>query len=135
MSDNSPKLIGQLQTQTLNLERGLMNVFKRSLCIQLHIKRTKFGASRYNITLQSNFSFSSMQVLPLVTETVRWFDMDPLMNLWNKNLTRDNTLLCYGSCIALRYSITHAGRLMHFLEQPPSTWKVKLHFPLSFGRL
>ena len=65
-----------------------------------------------------------MQVLPLVTEVVRWFDMKPLEILWDNYLSREHTLLCYGSCIALRYSILHAGRLMHFLEQPPPSWKV-----------
>ena len=65
------------------------------------------------------------QVLPLVTEVVRWFDIKPLEILWNNYLSREHTLLCYGSCIALRYSILHAGRLMHFLEQPPPSWKVR----------
>jgi len=60
-----------------------------------------------------------------VTEVVRWFDIKPLEILWNKYLSREHTLLCYGSCIALRYSILHAGRLMHFLEQPPPSWKVR----------
>lgn len=68
------------------------------------------------------------QVLPLATEVVRWFDMKPLEILWDNYLSRDNTLLCYGSCIALRYSILHAGRLMHFLEQPPPSWKVSFLF-------
>lgn len=70
------------------------------------------------------------QVLPLATEVVRWFDMKPLEILWDNFLSRDHTLLCYGSCIALRYSILHAGRLMHFLEQPPPSWKD----PESCGR-
>jgi len=70
------------------------------------------------------------QVLPLVTEVVRWFDIKPLEILWNNYLSREHTLLCYGSCIALRYSILHAGRLMHFLEQPPPSWKD----PESCGR-
>ncbi|KAJ7383197.1 hypothetical protein OS493_030355 [Desmophyllum pertusum] len=64
------------------------------------------------------------QVLPLATEVVRWFDIKPLEILWDNYLSREHTLLCYGSCIALRYSILHAGRLMHFLEQPPPSWKV-----------
>ena len=68
------------------------------------------------------------QVLPLATEVVRWFDMKPLEILWDNYLSRENTLLCYGSCIALRYSILHAGRLMHFLEQPPPSWKVSSLF-------
>ena len=33
MSDNSPKLIGQLQTQTLNLERGFLPKFQDE-CLQ-----------------------------------------------------------------------------------------------------
>lgn len=70
------------------------------------------------------------QVLPLVTEVVRWFDIKPLVMLWDNYLSREHTLLCYGSCIALSYSILHAGRLMHFLEQPPSSWKD----PESCGR-
>ncbi|KAL9974515.1 hypothetical protein ACROYT_G011559 [Oculina patagonica] len=70
------------------------------------------------------------QVLPLATEVVRWFDMKPLEILWDSYLSREHTLLCYGSCIALRYSILHAGRLMHFLEQPPPSWKD----PESCGR-
>ncbi|XP_067055550.1 uncharacterized protein [Acropora muricata] len=70
------------------------------------------------------------QVLPLVTEVIRWFDIKPLEILWDNYLSRKHTLLCYGSCIALRYSILHAGRLMHFLEQPPSSWKD----PESCGR-
>lgn len=70
------------------------------------------------------------QVLPLVTEVMRWFDIRPLEILWNNYLTREHTLLCYGSCMALRYSILHAGRLMHFLEQPPPSWKD----PESCGR-
>ncbi|XP_022803924.1 uncharacterized protein LOC111341234 isoform X4 [Stylophora pistillata] len=70
------------------------------------------------------------QVLPLATEVVRWFDMKPLEILWDNFLSRDHTLLCYGSCIALRYSVLHAGRLMHFLEQPPPNWKD----PESCGR-
>jgi len=69
------------------------------------------------------------QVLPLATEVVRWFDMKPLEILWDSYLSREHTLLCYGSCIALRYSILHAGRLMHFLEQPPPSWKVRLPLP------
>ncbi|XP_048576620.1 uncharacterized protein LOC5501449 isoform X2 [Nematostella vectensis] len=63
------------------------------------------------------------QLLPLVTETLRWFNMTPLSYLWDKHLTRNNTLICYGACIALKHSISHAGKLLHFLNQPPSTWK------------
>ena len=62
-----------------------------------------------------------------MTEVVRWFDMKPLEILWDNYLSREHTLLCYGSCIALRYSILHAGRLMHFLEQPPPSWKVRIY--------
>lgn len=74
---------------------------------------------------RSTWLFHYFQVLPLATEVVRWFDMKPLEILWDKYLSREHTLLCYGSCIALRYSILHAGRLMHFLEQPPPSWKVR----------
>lgn len=74
---------------------------------------------------RSTCLFHYFQVLPLATEVVRWFDMKPLEILWDKYLSREHTLLCYGSCIALRYSILHAGRLMHFLEQPPPSWKVR----------
>lgn len=72
------------------------------------------------------------QVLPLATEVVRWFDMKPLEILWDNYLSREHTLLCYGGCIALRYSILHAGRLMHFLEQPPPSWKVRFLFCTAF---
>ncbi|KAK3746389.1 hypothetical protein QZH41_018199, partial [Actinostola sp. cb2023] len=63
------------------------------------------------------------QLLPLVTETIRWFNMAPLGYLWDNHLTRENTLLCYGGCIALKNSISHAGRLIYYLDQPPTTWK------------
>ena len=79
-----------------------------------------------------SFSLYFPQVLPLATEVVRWFDMKPLEILWDNFLSREHTLLCYGSCIALRYSILHAGRLMHFLEQPPPSWKVRSFFYPAF---
>ena len=94
-------------------------------CVKQHCignwSRTVYGF----ILGRSTCLFNYFQVLPLATEVVRWFDMKPLEILWDKYLSREHTLLCYGSCIALRYSILHAGRLMHFLEQPPPSWKVR----------
>lgn len=93
-------------------------------CVKQHciyLERFNFG--------MIDWPFPFFQVLPLATEVVRWFDMKPLEILWDNYLSREHTLLCYGSCIALRYSILHAGRLMHFLEQPPPSWKVRLPLP------
>jgi len=50
--------------------------------------------------------------------------MAPLSYLWDNHLARDNTVLCYGACIALKNSVMHAGRLTYYLDQPPTTWKV-----------
>ncbi|XP_077982549.1 uncharacterized protein LOC144437480 [Glandiceps talaboti] len=63
------------------------------------------------------------QTLPLITECIRWYDMQILKVLWNKYLVNETTLMCYGACIALKFSINHAVRLVHFLEQPPASWK------------
>ncbi|XP_028392463.1 uncharacterized protein LOC114517020 [Dendronephthya gigantea] len=65
----------------------------------------------------------SQQILPLITETLRWFDISILEDFWSKYLSRDNALLCYSACIALQYSISHAGKLRQFIDQPPATWK------------
>nr|XP_006825186.1 PREDICTED: uncharacterized protein LOC102802136 [Saccoglossus kowalevskii] len=63
------------------------------------------------------------QTLPLITECIRWYNMYILKSLWDKYLVNETTLICYGSCIALKFSINHAVRLVHFLEQPPASWK------------
>ena len=65
----------------------------------------------------------SQQILPLITETIRWFDISILEDFWSKNLTRGRPLFCYSGCIALKYSISHAGKLRQFIDQPPATWK------------
>ncbi|XP_020619651.1 uncharacterized protein LOC110057405, partial [Orbicella faveolata] len=113
---------------TYNLNHCYRNIFKICLCCLI-----------YQVVLQTiecladtrwELRRMGQQVLPLATEVVRWFDMKPLEILWDSYLSREHTLLCYGSCIALRYSILHAGRLMHFLEQPPPSWKD----PESCGR-
>ncbi|XP_070575993.1 uncharacterized protein [Ptychodera flava] len=63
------------------------------------------------------------QTLPLITECIRWYDMQILKSLWDTHLVNETTLICYGVCIALKFSINHAIRLVHFLEQPPASWK------------
>lgn len=63
------------------------------------------------------------QILPLVTETIRWFDITILEEFWSRCLTRSSPLFCYSGCITLKYSISHAGKLRQFIDQPPVTWK------------
>ncbi|CAB4014275.1 uncharacterized protein LOC113682722 isoform X2, partial [Paramuricea clavata] len=65
----------------------------------------------------------SQQILPLITESIRWFDISILEDFWSQYLSRDSPLFCYSGCIALKYSISHAGKLRQFIDQPPATWK------------
>ncbi|XP_071958433.1 uncharacterized protein [Antedon mediterranea] len=63
------------------------------------------------------------QTLPLITECIRWYDMNILKQLWDMWFTCKATLIGYGMGLALKYSIHHAVRLIFFLEQPPASWK------------
>ncbi|XP_013392533.1 uncharacterized protein LOC106160455 [Lingula anatina] len=63
------------------------------------------------------------QVLPCVVEVIRWYDMAILEELWNEHLTPNTTLLCYGACIAFKYSLSHAAKLAPMLSDPPVTWQ------------
>ncbi|XP_033117348.1 uncharacterized protein LOC117117218 isoform X2 [Anneissia japonica] len=63
------------------------------------------------------------QTLPLITECIRWYDMNILRHLWDSWFTPQATLIGYGMGLALKYSIHHAVRLIFFLEQPPASWK------------
>ena len=80
---------------------------------------------RYSLLFFVLFSTNS-QILPLITETIRWFDISILVDFWSQYLSRDTPLYFFAGCIALKYSIAHAGKLRQFMDQPPSTWKVCL---------
>ncbi|XP_072013977.1 uncharacterized protein [Amphiura filiformis] len=46
-----------------------------------------------------------------------------LTTLWDKYFTPEATLASYGCALSLRFSIHHATKLDHFLQQPPASWK------------
>lgn len=68
------------------------------------------------------------QLLPCIVEVVRWFDMAVLQKLWNNHLNSETTILTYGSCMALKYSLTHAAKLAPMVQSVPSTWQVSRYF-------
>ncbi|XP_031558056.1 uncharacterized protein LOC116294568 isoform X2 [Actinia tenebrosa] len=113
-SDNSSKDKDNLPEWAVHLELESLTCVLTQILFQTV---ECLGDSRWELRRMGQ------QLLPVVAETIRWFNMAPLAYLWDHHLTRENTLLCYGACIALRNSISHAGRLRYYLDQPPSTWK------------
>ncbi|CAH1780021.1 unnamed protein product [Owenia fusiformis] len=63
------------------------------------------------------------QVLPHLIEAIRWYNMSVLEELWNEHITPNTTLICYGACLALKYSLSHAAKLKGLHKEPPSSWQ------------
>ncbi|XP_064639855.1 uncharacterized protein LOC135495320 [Lineus longissimus] len=63
------------------------------------------------------------QVLPFLTEVIRWYNMQHLLDLWNSHLKQTTSVMTYGACMALRQTVAHAGRLIPLLNDPPITWQ------------
>ncbi|KAI8504645.1 hypothetical protein Bbelb_177630 [Branchiostoma belcheri] len=65
----------------------------------------------------------SQQVLPLLSETIRWYNLSILEDLWDSYLTSDPSVLCFGACLMIKHSIQHCAQLTHLMEEPMPSWK------------
>ncbi|XP_078607662.1 uncharacterized protein LOC144879770 isoform X1 [Branchiostoma floridae x Branchiostoma japonicum] len=65
----------------------------------------------------------SQQVLPLLSETIRWYNLSILEDLWDTYLTPDPSVLCFGACLMIKHSIQHCAQLTHLMEEPMPSWK------------
>ncbi|CAD5110885.1 DgyrCDS250 [Dimorphilus gyrociliatus] len=62
------------------------------------------------------------QLLPVVVEALRWYDMNILETVWETRLDSDCSLWCFGSALALKYTLHHAAKLKCLALNPPATW-------------
>lgn len=62
------------------------------------------------------------QLLPVVVEALRWYDMNILETVWETRLESESSLWCYGSALALKYTLHHAAKLKSLALNPPATW-------------
>jgi len=66
------------------------------------------------------------QVLPLISEAMRFYDSSILENLWESHLSCNSSLLGFGACVSLRDSLAHIAKLVNYFENPPGFWKVRI---------
>ncbi|XP_074644937.1 uncharacterized protein LOC141901529 [Tubulanus polymorphus] len=93
------------QTMRILLERMLLQTIE---CL---------GDSRWEVRRMGQ------QVLPLVSEVIRWFDMNLLVEFINSHLITETCVMSYGLCVLIKCAVAHAGKLQHLLNNPPAAWQ------------
>eukprot|EP00794_Sanderia_malayensis_P018804 gene18804-20698_t len=121
-------------TEKLVADFEALSMEKTQLCADMSLNEEDFSFGRILIqifiqTLESlddarwELRRMACQVLPLISESIRFYDAKILENFWKSCLSVNASKLTFGACLSLKDSVTHAARLVKYFEKPPGFWK------------
>ena len=122
-------LIADVTKYFLNLSSSHFTVLPRCCISGVSFSiPLQFSLYVFQIVHVSAMIYSTVcpQVLPCLSEVVRWYDMDLLVAVWNSYLhvAMPTCLMTFTSVLTLNESVTHTVKLLPLVHRPPHSWQV-----------